>query len=67
MLGGELGRGVVFLSQEQQDDLLEKLSIDEFNHYVGVVADCIQKGKVYKKKTHYEAILEMATADRKIR
>lgn len=67
LLGGELGRGVVFLSQEQQDDLLEKLSIDEFNHYVGVVADCILKGKVYKKKTHYEAILEMATADRKIR
>ena len=67
MLGGELGKGVVFLSQEQMDDLLEKLSLDEFNHYVGVVADCILKGKVYKKKTHYEAILDMATADRCIK
>lgn len=67
MLGGELGKGVVFLSQWQMDDLLEKLSIEEFNHYVSVVADCIKKGKVYKKKTHYAAILEMAEADRRIK
>lgn len=67
MLGGELGKGVVFLSQEQMDDLLEKLSIEEFDHYVSVVADCILKGKPYKKKTHYQAILDMAVADRRIR
>ena len=67
MLGGELGKGVVFLSQEQMDDLLDKLSIEEFDHYVGVVADCIRKGKPFKKKTHYQAILDMAVADRKIR
>ena len=65
-LGGVLGKGVVFLSQEQQDDLLDKLSIEEFNHYVSVVADCILKGKPYKKKTHYQAILDMAIADRKL-
>jgi predicted phage replisome organizer len=67
MLGGDLGKGVVFLSQEQMDDLLDKLSIDEFNHYVSVVADCILKGKPYKKKTHYQAILDMAIADRKVK
>ena len=66
-LGGELGRGVVLLSQEQMDDLLEKLSLDEFNHYVSVVADCIQKGKPFKRKTHYQAILDMAIADRKVK
>lgn len=65
-LGGELGKGVVLLSQEQMDDLLEKLSLEEFNHYVGVVADCILSGKQYKRKTHYQAILEMAMADRRI-
>ena len=65
MLGGELGKGVVFLSQEQIDDLLDKLSLDEFDHYVGVVADCILKGKPFTKKTHYQAILDMAVADRK--
>jgi predicted phage replisome organizer len=66
-LGGELGKGVVLLSQEQMDDLLEKLSIEEFDHYVGVVADCILSGKQYKRKTHYQAILDMALADRKIK
>jgi hypothetical protein len=58
---------VVFLSNEQMNDLLEKLSLDEFNHYVSVVADCILKGKPYKKKTHYQAILDMAIADRKVK
>jgi hypothetical protein len=66
-MGGELGKGVVLLSQEQMADLLEKLSLEEFNHYVGVVADCILSGKQYKKKTHYQAILDMALADRKIK
>ena len=66
-LGGELGKGVVLLSQEQMDDLLDKLSIEEFDHYVGVVADCILKGKPFRKKTHYQAILDMAIEDRRIK
>lgn len=66
ILGGELGKGVVFLSNAQMDDLLEKLSLEEFNYYVGVVADCILSGKRYKRKTHYQAILDMAVQDRKI-
>lgn len=67
MLGGELGKGVVFLSDGQIDDLLEKLSLEEFDYYVGVVADCILKGKPFKRKTHYQAILDMALADRKLK
>jgi hypothetical protein len=67
MLGGELGKGVVFLSDWQIDDLLDKLSLDEFNYYVGVVADCVLKGKPFKRKTHYQAILDMAVADRKVK
>ena len=66
-IGGELGKGVVVLSQEQMDDLLEKLSLEEFNHYVSVVADCILKGKPFTKKTHYQAILDMAVADRRVK
>lgn len=67
ILGGNLGKGVVLLSQEQMDDLLVKLSLEEFDYYVGVVADCILKGKKYTKKTHYQAILEMAVKDRRVR
>lgn len=66
-LGGELGKGVVLLSQEQMDDLLDKLSLEEFDYYVGVVADCILKGKPFKRKTHYQAILDMAANDRRIK
>lgn len=64
-LGG-IGKGVVFLSDEQMSDLLDKLSIEEFDYYVGVVADNELKGHKYKKKTHYQAILDMANKDRKI-
>lgn len=65
-LGG-IGKNVVFLSDEQMSDLLDKLSIEEFDKYVAIVAENELKGHKYKKKTHYQAILEMATKDRKIR
>lgn len=64
-LGGSLGKGVVLLSDEQIDSLLDELSIEEFNHYVEVIADCELQGKSFKKKTHYQAILDMAMKDRK--
>lgn len=64
-LGGELGGGVVFLSDEQMSSLLDLLTIDEFDYYVGVVRDQELQGKHYKKKTHYKAILDMAMKDRK--
>ncbi len=66
-LGGSLGKGVVMLSEEQIADLLDKLSIEEFNRYVEAVAECELNGKHYKKKTHYQAILEMARKDRKVK
>ncbi|MBR5593920.1 MAG: phage replisome organizer N-terminal domain-containing protein [Bacteroidaceae bacterium] len=65
-LGGSLGQGVVMISEEQMDDLLEKLSIDEFEKYIKIVAECELKGKRYKKKSHYQAILDMAARDRRI-
>ena len=63
--GGKLGGGVVFISQEQFDDLLDKLSFDEFNKYFEIVRDCELAGKHFKNKTHYQAILDMALKDRK--
>jgi hypothetical protein len=49
------------------DDLLDKLSVEEFDKYVGIVADCEEKGQHFKKKTHYQAILDMAKKDRRIK
>ena len=65
-LGG-IGKNVVFLSDEQMGDLLDKMSVEEFDYYVGVVADNELKGHHYKKKTHYQAILDMVAKDRKIK
>lgn len=64
-LGG-IGKYVVLLSDDQMSDLLDKLSIEEFDKYVGIVADNELKGHKYTKKTHYQAILDMAAKDRKI-
>ena len=63
--GGKLGGGVVFMNQEQFDDLLDKLSLDEFDKYFEIVRDCELNGKHFKNKTHYQAILDMAMKDRK--
>ena len=64
-LGG-IGKNVVFLSDEQMSNLLDIMSIEEFDYYVGVVAESELKGHHYKKKTHYQAILDMVSKDRKV-
>lgn len=65
-LGGTLGKGVVMLSEEQMESLLEELSLEEFDKYVAIVAEMELSGKHYKKKTHYQAILDMANKDRRV-
>lgn len=64
-IGGTLGGGVVLMSDEQFEDLCDKLSLDELKHYFGIIKDCELKGKRYTKKTHYQAILDMVAKDRK--
>ena len=54
---GELGQGVVMLSEAQITDLLEKLDIDGFDHYVDKLASFIIKTGA-KPKHHYETILK---------
>lgn len=65
-LGGELGKGVVLLSEAQMNDLLDKLTLDEFNRYVAAVAEEELKGHHYRKRSHYQAILDMAMKDRRV-
>lgn len=67
VLGGTLGQGVVMLSEEQMNSLLDELSLEEFDKYVSIVAENELKGHKYKKKTHYQAILDMAMKDRRIK
>ena len=57
LFGGELGKNVVFLSEDQITDLLDKLGLDAFDHYVDKLASYIlQKGA--KPKNHYATILK---------
>lgn len=63
-LGGTLGGGVVLISEAQFESLCELLSLDELERYLTVVRDCEKQGKHYKK-SHYQAILDMARADRR--
>ena len=60
---GSLGQGVVFMSDEQFEDLCTKLGTDAVDKYCEIVAECEKSGKRYKKKSHYQAILDMAARD----
>ena len=57
VLGGNLGKGVVFLSDEQLADLLDKMGIETFDHYVDKLSCFIIKNDA-KVKNHYETILK---------
>ena len=66
VLGGELGKNVVFLSDAQMADLLDKMDIDAFNHYVDKLSNFIIK-KNARVKNHYETILNWWSEDGKVR
>ena len=66
-IGGTLGQGVIFMSDEQFDDLCTRLSLEEIHKYFDIVAECEKNGKRYKKKSHYQAILDMVQKDRGIK
>lgn len=66
-IGGTLGQGIILMSDEQFSDLCDRLSLDEIEKYFEIVVDCERKGKRYKKKSHYQAILDMAMKDRRVK
>ena len=57
MVGGELGKGVVFLSQDQIADLLDQMDVDCFDYYVDKLSCFIIKNDA-KVKNHYDTILK---------
>jgi predicted phage replisome organizer len=61
-MGGKIGKGVVLLTDAQIGELLDKLGIDAFNHYVEKLADFIIK-KNAKVSSHYATILKWAKQD----
>lgn len=61
---GTLGKGVVFMTEEQWADLLDKLSIDEVNKYVPRLADYIINNPQKTIYSHYKTILKWVKEDR---
>ena len=66
-MGGALGQDILLVSDEQFEDLCERLSYEELNKYIDIVVECEKNGKKFKKKSHYQAILDMVEKDRKIK
>lgn len=64
-VGGELGRGVVYLTDEQFDTLLDMLGLEAFNYYIKKLADFIIDNDA-KVKSHYETILKWYKQDSKV-
>ena len=56
-VGGDLGKGVVLLSNDQIESLLDKMGIDAFDHYMDKLSSFIIKNDA-KVKNHYETILK---------
>lgn len=62
---GKLGKGVVLLTQQQMEDLLERMGLDSFDYYVERMADFILC-KQAKVKNHYATILKWWEEDRSV-
>ena len=66
VVGGELGKGVVFLSNDQIADLLGRMDLETFNYYVDKLSTFIIRNDAHVKN-HYETILKWWREDGAVR
>lgn len=64
-LTGSLGRGVVYLTPEQDEDLMDKLGFEGYNLYIEKLADFIIKNNA-KVANHYQTILKWHEEDTRV-
>ena len=62
VLNGVLGKGVVFISDAQFDDLLDRMDLETFNYYVDKLSTFIIDNDAHVKN-HYETILKWWAQD----
>ena len=65
LVGGSLGKGVVYLSDRQLGDLMDRLGLDAFNRYVDRLATFIIENNA-RIKSHYDTILKWYEEDSKV-
>lgn len=64
-VGGNLGKGVVYLTDRQEEDLIDRLGLDGFDRYMDRLSTfIIEKGAHIK--SHYETILKWYEQDSKV-
>ena len=56
VIGGKLGKNVVFLSQAQMEDMLDRMGLEAFDYYVDKLSSFIIKNDAHVKN-HYETML----------
>lgn len=64
-IGGKLGQGVVYLTENQESKLLDTLGLDGFDVYVKRLADYIIR-KNAKINNHFETIMKWYYEDTKV-
>lgn len=64
-VGGQIGKGVVILTNAQFDTLLDKYGLDPTNHYIDKLATFILKNDA-KVGNHYKTICEWIEEDMKV-
>ena len=62
---GALGKGVVLLSENQIEELLDTMGIDSFDYYVDKLSSFILKTGA-KVKNHYATIVKWWEEDRSV-
>lgn len=65
LLGGDLGKNVVYLTDRQLSDLMDRLGLDAFNRYVERLATFIIKNNAHIN-CHYDMILKWYEEDIKV-
>lgn len=63
---GDLGKGVVYLTDNQLHDLMDRLGHDAFNRYVERLATFIIKNEAHVKN-HYDTIIKWYTEDSQVK
>lgn len=66
LVGGSLGKGVVYLTDSQLHDLMDRLGLDAFNRYVDRLAMFIIDKKAHVKN-HYETIIKWYEEDSQVK
>lgn len=64
-MGGTLGKGVVLLSDDQTEHLLDRMGLDAFNYYVEKLATLLLENKI-KAKNHYATIMRWYLEDSEV-